>query len=142
MFLATQSGDLSASERSSCERTQRFSQLTLQLPHEQNFQSRKHLDKFFKIFVLSVLATCLRLDSVGKIAWFAQKGQFLKLFSFPSNFSNCSLFGLFISLTNPPCVSQKSPLFFIISTSFFKNRYGFSYYPTAFHVCSMWFLHF
>ena len=106
------------------------------------FSHEKHLDKFFKIFVLSVLATCSRLDSVGKITWFAQKGQFLKLFSFPSNFSNCSLFGLFISLTNPPCVSQKSPLFFIISTSFFKNRYGFSYYLTAFHVCSMWFLHF
>ena len=88
------------------------------------------------------LATCLQLDSVAKIVCFAQMGQFLNVFSFPSNFSNCSLFGLFISLTNPPCVSQKSPLFFIISTSFFKNRYGFSYYPTTFHVCSMWFLHF
>ena len=88
------------------------------------------------------LATCSWLDLVAKNAWFAQKGQFLKLFSFPSNFSDCSLSSLFISLTNPPCVSQKSPLFFIISTSFFKKRYGFSYYLIAFHVYSMCFLDF
>ena len=42
----------------------------------------KHLDKFFKIFVLSVLATCLRLDSVAKIACFAHISQFLNVFSF------------------------------------------------------------
>ena len=43
---------------------------------------KKHLDKFFKIFVLSVLETCLRLDLVAKIACFAQIGQFLNVFSF------------------------------------------------------------
>ena len=42
----------------------------------------KHLEKFFKIFVLSVLATCLRLDSVAKIACFAYISQFLNVFSF------------------------------------------------------------
>ena len=43
---------------------------------------KKHLDKFFKILVLSVLATCSRLDLVVKIACFAQIGQFLNVFSF------------------------------------------------------------
>ena len=51
----------------------------------------KHLDKFFKIFVLTVLVTCSQLDSVEKIACFAQIGQFLNVFSFPSNISDCSL---------------------------------------------------
>ena len=68
--------------RSSRGGTQRFSQLTLRLSRKQNFQSRKTLRKFFKIFVLSVLATCSRLNSVAKIACFAQIGQFLKPFSF------------------------------------------------------------
>ena len=49
----------------------------------------KHLDKFFKIFFLSVLATgpsesvtCLQLDSVTKIACFAHISQFLNVFNF------------------------------------------------------------
>ena len=52
--------------------TQRFSQLTSRLPHKKNFQSWKTLRKFFKTFVLSVLATCLRLNLVVKIACFVQ----------------------------------------------------------------------
>ena len=65
--------------------TQRFLRLISRLPHGQNFQSRKTLRKFFKIFVLSVLATCSRLNPIAKLACFAQIGQFLKPFEFPSN---------------------------------------------------------
>ena len=46
----------------------------------------KHSEKFFKIFVLSVLVTGLsnfsRLDSVAKITCFAHISQFLNVFSF------------------------------------------------------------
>ena len=47
---------------------------------------KKHLDKIFKIFVLSVLATCSWLDLVAKNACFMFQGQFLKLFNSPSTF--------------------------------------------------------
>ena len=47
--------------------------------------SRKTLKKNFKFFVLSVLATCSRLSPDVKITCFAQIGQFLKRFKFPSN---------------------------------------------------------
>ena len=92
----------------------------------------KHLDKFFKNFVTSVwwlvLATCTRLVSIAKNMCFALLGQVLKLFSFPSNIFYCSLSCPFISLSNSLCFSQKPPLFFIISTSILKKRYGFSYF--------------
>ena len=56
-----------------------------------NSNQEKHLHKFFKIFVLTVLVTCSQLDLVEKIACFAQICQFLNVFSFPSNISDCSL---------------------------------------------------
>ena len=56
--------------------TQRFSRLSSRLSHEWNFQSRKTLRKFSKVFFLVfwrlVLATCMRLVSVAKIACFGQ----------------------------------------------------------------------
>ena len=48
----------------------------------------------------------------------------------------------FISLTNSPCFSKKSTIFFIISTSNFKKRYEFSIFLKVFHVYSLWFLFF
>ena len=82
MFLAAQSGDLFTGRWSSCGGTQKFSRLTSRLPRGQNFQLRKTLRKFFKIFVLSVLATCSRHNPVAKIACFALFGQFFKMFGF------------------------------------------------------------
>ena len=56
--------------------TQSFSRLSSRLSHEWNFQSRKTLRKFSKVFFLVfwrlVLATCTRLVSVAKIACFGQ----------------------------------------------------------------------
>ena len=57
MFLAAQYGDFFTGERSSHGGTQKFLRLISRLPCRENFQSRKTLKKFFKIFVLSVLTT-------------------------------------------------------------------------------------
>ena len=82
MFLAAQSGDLFVGGRSSRGGTQKFSRLTSRLTRGQNFQPRKTLRKFFKIFVLSVLATCSRLNPVMKITCFAQIWSVFKTFGF------------------------------------------------------------
>ena len=122
MFLTAQSGDLFAGGKFSRDGTQKFSRLTSRLPHGQNFQSRKTLRKFFKIFVLSVLITCSRLNPVAKIVCFALFDQFLKHLVFPSIIFNCSLSCLFNSLSNSPCHSKKHSFFFIISTSISKKK--------------------
>ena len=82
----------------------------------------KNLENFFKIFVLSVLITCSRLNPVAKIVCFALFDQFLKHLVFPSNIFNYSLSCLFNSLSNSPCHSQKHSFFFIISTSISKEK--------------------
>ena len=89
MFLAAQSGYLFAGGRSSRGGAQKFSRLTLRLPHGQNFQSKKTLRKFFKIFVLSVLAigpgNLLATLPNRENHVFCAIGQFLKPFEFPLN---------------------------------------------------------
>ena len=79
------------------------------------FSREKHLDKFFKNFVSSVsrfvLATCPQLNSVAKKACFAFLGQFLNLYSFPSNISDSSLSSSFVSLTLSPCFTHISTIF-------------------------------
>ena len=42
---------------------------------------------------------------------FAQIGQFLKPFEFPSNFYDYSLSSLFKPLSNSPCLSKKTSIF-------------------------------
>ena len=56
MFLATQFGDLFASGRSSCEG---YTEIFAAYLAGRTFNCEKHLEKFFKIFVLSVLVTDL-----------------------------------------------------------------------------------
>ena len=102
-----------------------------------------HFSKFLPwVFWRLALATCSRLDSVVKITCFAQIGQFLNVFSFPSNISNCSLSSPFQTSLKLTVSLSKNLHFYIISTSFFKKRYGFSYYLIAFHVYCMCFLDF
>ena len=68
------------------------------------------------------LATCSQLNPVAKIACFAQIGQFLKPFEFPLNFCDYSLSSLFEPLSNSPCLSRKTSIFFNISTSISKKK--------------------
>ena len=103
MFLATQSGDLLAGGRSSREETQIFLRLNSRLSRSRTSSHEKHFDKFFKIFVLSVLATYSQLDSIAKIVCFAQIGQFLNVFSFPSNICDYSLSFLSEPLPKSQC---------------------------------------
>ena len=86
------------------------------------------------------LATCSQLNSVAKIACFAQIGQFLKPFSF--SLEHFWLFIVFfvclshthrVSLTNPPFSSS-----FLLQSS--RKRYGFSYSHLTFHDYSFVFL--
>ena len=79
---------------------------------------------------------------VTKITCFAQIGQFLNVFNFPLNISDCSLSSPFQTSLKLTRSLSKNLHFYIISTSFFKKRYGFSYYLIAFHVYSMCFLDF
>ena len=79
--------------------TQRFSRLSLRLPCEWDFQSRKTLSKFFQIFRLEVLwrvtlATCF---SRKKRVFCVSKTVFRTFSVFPSNFCDCSLCSPFLS---------------------------------------------
>ena len=69
-------------------------------------------------------------------------GQFLNLFCFPSNFHDYSLSSPFQTSLKLTVSLSKNLHFYIISTSFFKKKYGFSYYLITFHVYSMCFLDF
>ena len=66
----------------------------------------------------------------------------LKTFKFSLTHCDCSLSCPFISLTNSLCFSQKSTIFFIISSSNFKERYGVFIFLKVFHIYSLWFLGF
>ena len=66
--------------------TQRFLRLNSRLSRKWNFQSRKTLRKFsrflFQVFWQLVLATCMRLEPVVKIACFGQTWSVFKPFQF------------------------------------------------------------
>ena len=93
------------------------------------------------VFWRLALATCSRLDSVVKIACFAQIGQFLNVFSF-----SLELLWPFIvfltwnTLKLTVSISNKLPFLHHFNSKSSRKRYGFSYYLIAFHVYSMCFL--
>ena len=83
MFHVTQSGDLFAGGRSSREKAQRFSRLTLRLLCGQNSQSRKNTQKNFSNFCFECSGDQpWQPDSVTKLTCFAHISQFLNVFSF------------------------------------------------------------
>jgi len=97
---------------------------------------KKHLEIFFKSFLSSVLATrpgdflvtCLSHEN--RMFWI---GQFLKLFSFPSHVSDCSLSSLPETLSNSPYYSWKTSIFYIISTqNLQENGMGFLFLSSYF----------
>ena len=95
MLFAAQVGDLFEGGRSSCEGyTEIFATLSrvelLVAKNTQKFFSKV----FFLVFWRLALTTCMQLDSVAKIACFAQIRQFLKHFSFSLE--------LTVSLSNEP----------------------------------------
>jgi len=64
----------------------------------------------------------LRLDSVTKIACFAQIGQFLNFFSFPSNFCDCSLSSPFTLSLKLTVLLLKNIHFCFISSSNLQGK--------------------
>ena len=108
------------------------------------FSLEKHLDEFFKCFVSGVSRLAHDLTQSWKSGVLCFRDSFfLKIFSFPSNFSDCSLSSLFTPFSNPPCFfTHKSTIFFNISTSIFKKRYGISYFLYVFLVYNLVFLDF
>ena len=106
--------------------------------------SEKKLRQNFPIFVSRVLVTW-----TGDLftTHFSRENRvfcdlrtiFKKKFSFPS-FILIVHFLVRSSLSQTHHVSHKNPpFFFIISTSNFKKRYGFSIFLKAFHVYNLWF---
>ena len=111
--------------------TQRFSRLSLRLPREWDFQSRKTLRKFFKFFGLKCFGRCFwrhtgDLPQSRKTRVVHSKGNFKIFFSFPSNFCDYSLSLSTVSFPNTPCHPLRTPflLHFISKSS--RKRYGFS----------------
>ena len=109
--------------------------------------SEKKLRQNFPIFVSRVLVTW-----TGDLftTHFSRENRvfcdlrtiFKKNFSFPS-FILIVHFLVRSSLSQTHHVSHKNPpFFFIISTSNFKKRYGFSIFLKAFHFYNLWFLDF
>ena len=107
--------------------TQRFSRLSLRLSCEWNFQSRKTLRKFFKSFPFKCFGgwtwrlICDLIQS-RKSRVLHKNGQFLNLFSFPSNISNYSSSSLPETLSNSPRHSRTNLDFCIISSSNLKGK--------------------
>ena len=88
------------------------------------------------------LATCSRLDSVAKIACFAQIGQFLNVFSFPSNFCDYSLSSLFHPFPKHTVHSTQTSIVDHLSNLILQeNNMGF-YFLTLFYMFMSVFLHF
>ena len=98
----------------------------------------KHLDKFFKIFVLSVLAT-----DPGDllVTWLSRENRvflhkmhhFLNLFSFPSNISNCSSSSLPETLSNSLCHSRMNfHICFFSFPNLQEKGLGFVSYTSSF----------
>ena len=145
MLFAAQVGDLFAGGRSSHEGytetfAAQFATLSrVELPVAKNTQ------KIFQNFSFKCsggwswrLARDLIQSPKSRVLH--KMGQFLNLFNFPSNFHDCSLFSPFQTSLKLIVSLSKNLHFYIISTSFFKKMYGFSYYLIAFHVYSMCFL--
>ena len=106
----------------------------------------KHLDKFFKIFVLSVLAIgpgdlLATWLSCENHVFCAYRSVF-NVFSFPSNISDCSLSSPFQTSLKLTVSLSKNLHFYITSTSIFTKKVWFSYYLIALHVYCMCFLDF
>ena len=95
----------------------------------------KHLDKFFKNFVFSVLATCSWLDSVAKIMCFAQIGQFLA-----RTFVTVHCLPHINSFLNSLCHSHKPLLLLHFNFKSSRKMYGFSLSHYIFLVLSIIFL--
>ena len=106
------------------------------------FSRKKHLDKVFKIFVLSVLVTCLQLDSVAKIACFAQIGQFLNFFSFPSNYCDYSLSSSFHPSPKHTVHSTQTSIVDHLSNLILQEKGMGSYFLTLFYMFMSVFLRF
>ena len=102
----------------------------------------KHLDKFSNFCLRSFgdmfTTHCSRENRV----FCNLRTVFKKIFNFPSFILTVHCLVL-SSLSQTHCVSHKNPpIFFIISTSNFKKRYGFSIFLKAFLVYNLWFLDF
>ena len=101
-----------------------------------------NFSKFFSwVFWRLALATCSRLDSVAKIACFAQIGQFLNFFSF-----SLKLLWLFIvcltwnTLKLTMSLSNKLPFLHHFNSKSSRKRYGFSLSLYILHVLSLVYL--
>ena len=108
---------------------------------------KKNIEIFLESFLSSVLVA-----GPGDLhaIWFSRENRvfctkwvnFWTFSVFPSNFHDCSLSSPFQTSFKLIVSLSKNLHFYIISTSFFKKRYGFSYYLIVFHVYSMCFLDF
>ena len=106
---------------------------------------KKHFKTNFKILSHGFLATCF--GNLFATQYSREKRVFctlivffktiLKTFQFSLTHCDCSLSCPFISLTNSLCFSQKSTIFFIISSSNFKERYGVFIFLKVFHIYSL-----
>ena len=147
MLLTTQVGDLFASERSSHEgyteifSTQFVTLSRVELPVAKNTQ------KFFSKFSFQCsggwswrlardLSQSRKLHVLGKL------GQFLNLFSFPSNISDCSSSSFSEKLSNSPCHSQKNLHFVSFLIQIFKEKGMGFYFLTLFYIFIHAFPHF
>ena len=88
------------------------------------------------------LATCSRLDSVAKNACFAFEGQFLKLFSFPSNFCVYSLSSSFHSFPKHTVHSTQTFIVDHLSNLILQEKGMGFYFLTLFYMFMSVFLHF
>ena len=140
MFFATHVGNLFAGGRSSCKgyieifTVQHATSLRVDLPVAKNTQKNFQESCFQSVSRLT-LATGWRLNSVAKIACFAQIGQFLNVFSFPSNISDCSLSSSFTLSLKLTVLLLKNLYFCIISFSNLQGKgMGFLFLTSYFMI--------
>ena len=134
-------GDLFASGRSSCEG---YSEIFAAQLTGRPSSREKHLENFFTILSLSVLAACpsdlLATHPSREKRVFSISKTVFKTFSvFPSNFCDYSLSSPFLSQLKLTQTLLKLH-FSIISSQIFKKRYGFSLSHFIFHILSLIFL--
>ena len=100
----------------------------------------KHLENFskvfFQVFWWLVLATCMRFDSVAKIACFAQNGLVFEPFQFSFEFSWLFIVFPISNLSKTHHVTLKETPFLQIS----KEKVWVFYPQSIFHVFSLVFL--
>ena len=143
MLFAAQVGDLFASERSSHEGyteifTAQFATLSrVELPITNNTQ------KFFSKFSFQCSGgwswrLSLNLSQSRKSQFLHKMGQFLNLFSFPSNISNCSSSSFSEILSNSPCLTQTNLHFASFLFQIFKKKvwvFSLSLHISCFELC-------